>query len=411
MGLFSWNKRNSEIVQPEEKVEKEERLDYNSAIGLYSRIYDLIISPQNISGAFSAIELISNSIAQLPIHVRNMNDGNKVIENHYVNNLLACSMITKFIMIKQVVTDMLLYGNGYIYIKRTNSGKPSELIYCPNKDVTIQYNKESRILYYIIPNITKSKIEPCDIIHIYKNTENGVEGKGVKIYAHDALSLASSANNAAKEYFGSGCHVSGILSTDSPRLNKQARENIKQAWNESHGNGKNGIAVLENGMKYQSVSSNSRDAQLLESRQYQLNEIARFFNISPILLGDLSKGSYSSIEAAQWELVMHTLMPYIVMMQEEFNRKLLLPNDRKHCFIDFDETFLIKADKQATADYYTKLVSRGILTINEAREALGYGAVDGGDDNIIPYTNINDNKLAAKQSDNDKNIDTEDGRD
>jgi HK97 family phage portal protein len=145
---------------------------------------------------------------------------------------------------------------------------------------------------------------------------------------------------------------------------------------------------------------------MLETRLFNVSEIARFFNINPVLLGDLSKSSYSTIEAANIEFVTHTLMPYIAMIECEFNRKLIAPNEEGFS-LDLDETYLIRGDKNSTATYYKTLVEAGIITRNEARRGLGLNELDGLDNIVIPYTNIADNTVSE-----DKNIDKkEDGKD
>jgi len=145
---------------------------------------------------------------------------------------------------------------------------------------------------------------------------------------------------------------------------------------------------------------------MLETRLFNVSEIARFFNINPVLLGDLSKSSYSTIEAANIEFVTHTLMPYIAMIECEFNRKLIAPNEEGFS-LDLDETYLIRGDKNSTATYYKTLVEAGIITRNEARRGLGLNELDGLDKIVIPYTNIADNTVGE-----DKNIDKkEDGKD
>ena len=229
--------------------------------------------------------------------------------------------------------------------KRAADGTPINLIYCPHGTFTISYNENNRDLYYLIPSVYKGKIEPIDVIHLVKNSNNGVEGRGIINYAKNAINLSKYTEKSALDYFSSGCHVAGILSTDAPRLTEDQRNSIKNAWRQSHGYDGSGMAVLEAGMKYQPISSNSKDAQLIESRLFNIQDIARFFNINPVLLGDLSHSSYSTIEASLLEYLTHTLAPYIVMIQDEFTRKLIKPSE-KGLYIDLDETFILKSDKR-----------------------------------------------------------------
>jgi len=155
-------------------------------------------------------------------------------------------------------------------------------------------------------------------------------------------------------------------------------------------------------MEYTPLSGNANENQMLETRLFNVAEISRYFNISPVLLGDLSKSSYNTIEAANIEFLTHTLMPYVSMIQDEFNRKLVKPSE-VGISIDLDESYLIKADKNSTANYLKTLVDGGIITRNEARTQLGYNEIEGCDKLIVPYTSISDNTINEKdKSDKDK---------
>lgn len=404
MGLFSRKKketRSLEYVSPS---------DFVKGLGLKAFVDGSFRESMTLSGVFAAVELISNSLAQLPIYVKTLSDNKRsIIPEHPIYHLFDNSLLTKYVFIKQIVSDMLLYGNGFGYIVRAADGTPLQLIYCPKGSVTIDYDEARQKLFYRCESLRRGKIEPIDMIHLIKNSKNGIDGIGVLSYANNTLKLAKLTESAASDYFGSGCHVAGILSTDSPRLTKDQREAIRQSWNDAHGStAGTGMAVLEAGMKYQPVSSNSRDAQMIESRLYNLQDIARFFNINPVLLGDLSHSSYSTIEASLLEFVIHTLAPYITLMQEEFTRKLIKPSE-KGLYVDFDENAILKSDKSSQATYLSTLVSNGIMTPNEARQQLGLNAIDGCDDLIIPFTDLSQNKVNGNKENTSKAKEDEEG--
>lgn len=371
-------------------------------LGLSNLTLGAQIPSISLSAVFAAIEIISNSVAELPINVKTREDDKTgLIKVHPIYDALNNGLMTKFMLIKMLVTDMLLYGNGIAYIAREMDGTPKSIIYCPYGTYNIMYNANTRALSYKISSIRKGQIEPIDVIHLVKNSKNGVEGIGVLYYASHTLDLAKATEKAAQDYFSSGCHVAGILSTTAPRLTREQRETIRDAWNQAHGNKGTGMAILENGMQYSPVAANSKESQLLETRLFNLNDIARFFSISPVLLGDLSHSSYSTIEASLLEFVTHTLFPYITLIENEFTRKLIKPSE-KNLFIDLDENYIVKSDKQSQANYLSTLVGKGIMTINEARHQLGLNPMEGGDDLIIPFTNINDNKINNKNTEEDK---------
>lgn len=382
-----------------------EGLTYNpyGGLGLDAIVNHGLIPAVSLSAVFAAIEIISNSVAELPINVKTKEENKvTILKNHQLYHLFDNCLLTKYMMMKMLVTDMLLYGDGFAYIERAADGTPINLIYCPHGTVTIQYNEMTRQLYYLIPMLGKGRIEPINMIHILKNSRNGVEGKGILEYANKTIQLAGNTEKAALDYFSSGCHVAGILTTNSPRLTEEQRNSIRTAWNQSHGKNGTGMAVLEAGMSYQAVSSNSKDAQLLETRLFNLQDIARFFNINPVLLGDLSHSSYSTIEASLLEFVTHTLFPYITLIEDELKRKLIKPSE-KNLYIDLEENFILKADKSSEANYLNTLVSGGIITPNEAREQLSLNPIEGGDKIIIPYTDVNQNTIGNQDGNKDSN--------
>lgn len=162
-------------------------------------------------------------------------------------------------------------------------------------------------------------IEPINMLHLLKNSYDGISGISVLSYAARTIKTSSSTEQSAQSFFENGCNLSGILTVNGQVSAKQ-KEEIRSSWRQAYNNGGNGLAVIPGNMSYQAVQVNAADAQMLESRQYNVQDIARFFGISPVLLGDLSHASYSTIEAVQNEFLLHTLQPYITMIENEFNR-------------------------------------------------------------------------------------------
>jgi HK97 family phage portal protein len=208
--------------------------------------------------------------------------------------------------------------------------------------------------------------------------------------------LSKYTDASASSYYQSGCNLNGILTvTGNP--SQEEIEKIRMNWRKMHnGDNSNRLAILKGNMNYQAIGTSASESQMLEARLFNVSEIARFFNISPVLLGDLSKSSYSTIEAAQLEFVQHTLYPFIVMFESELNRKLCHNSNVR---IDFDESFLIRTDKTAQANYLNTLVSGGILSVNEARANLGLNPIEGGDRLVIPFTDLSQNTIGETEQD------------
>ena len=393
-----------------EKRNVAQEIPQENQFGMGLGMMNLQLSDQipavSLSAVFAAIEIISNSLAELPLNVKTRQDNKStLVKNHPLYHIFDNCIMTKYMMIKMLVTDMLLYGNGVAYIERATDGTPTNLVYCPHGTYSIIYNEQSRSLYYLIPSLRKGRIEPIDVVHILKNSLNGVEGRGILFYANHTLKLTSSTEKAAQDYFSSGMHVSGILrqvDVHTP-LNDKQRNSIRESWRQGHSKNGTGICVIEGGLEYQPVSSNSKDAQLLESRLFNLQDVARFFNINPVLLGDLSHSSYSTIEASLLEFVTHTLYPYITLIENELKRKLVKPSE-KNLYIDLGAGFILKSDKTSQANYLNTLKQAGIITTNEAREQLGLNPVEGGDKLMVAYSDVNQNTVGEQDHDRDNSI-------
>lgn len=352
-----------------------------------------------ISAVFAAIELISNSVAELPIVVKKEKEVDK---GHPINFLFDSALQGKFNLMKQLVFDMIIHGSGLCYIKRAQDGTPTGLVYCEHGSYNVFYNQTSQSLQFAIPFLKKSKVNPDDVIYLYKNSQNGVEGKSILAYAKKIFDLCKYTDSAASDWFANGMNLSGILKvTGNPST--EEIEKIRFNWKKLHsGDGASGLAILKQNMDYQPIGTNATDSQLLETRLFNVTEVARFFNISPVLLGDLSKSSYNTIEAANLEFVSHTLLPYISLIECEFNRKLLKQSERAVYSIDLDESYLLRTDKTSTASYLSTLVSSGILSINEARNQIGFSEIEGGDEHIIAYTDVNQNRVEGSNNQNEE---------
>lgn len=354
-----------------------------------------------MSPVFAAIEMISNSVAELPLNVKIKKDNkDSILADHKLYDVFKNMKMTKFLLIKTMITDMLVEGDAVAYIKRDYNGNPIEIVYLAPGEYTIEHDDKERINYYRI-NYLHKRVDEIDVIHFFKNTNDGYKGTSiVKQIAKDQIDLIKYTENAANDYFSKNMHLVGILSTPNRINNEKQLNQIRNSWLFGHSKDSNGVIVLDNDMKYQPVSQNSKDSQLLESRIYNIQDIARYFNINPVLLGDLSHSSYSTIEASLLEFATHTLYPYITLIENELNKKLLMPKETD-LYIDLDANFILKSDKSTQANYLSTLKNAGIITINEARQQLGLNNVDGGDQLMVNFTNIENNKINTKPIDHD----------
>lgn len=394
------------------KKEAEVRgLDYISnpvqAFGLQT--LDIDVSPLALSAVYRAITLISESLATLPFSVKVV-DGSRseTLTNHPVNLIfrnLTDSNITFFELIKQLVQSVLLFGDGFAYIYRDGEGNAKKLRFLKYGDVIIDYDEQKDILYYKCSKVTRGRIEPKNMIHLKKFTKDGIHGISIIKSAWRTLQIGSFADATAKEFFGSGGAKKGYLKANMP-VTPEQKQQAATDWNQAYGSANfgNRIAVLGTNFDYTQLTESAADAQLIESRQFNVQEIARYFGISPVLLGDLTHSSYSTIEASLLQFLSQTLQPYIILIEQEFSRKLLKPSEI-NLTIDIDDSAVLLTDKVSLANYYKTLISSGVYSINEARIDLGMPEVEGGDDHVIPYSDISQNKLGNTDDEDEKTQD------
>ena len=361
-----------------------------------------------LSAFFAATNLISNSIALMPISENQLNDNKRtVVENSNITPLFYNMFLTKFNVLKKIVEDVILKGNAYLYITRDEAGHPKSLTYLRPSQVAIQYNELTQDLYYLVTSsnkVTKKKILDKDMCHFVMHSNDGVNGLSILSYATRTIDSANATEQSAKQFFDGGCSINGIIRLKNPLVSDKQRNEIRQNWAQIHGGDNcSGIAVLSGVEDFTPITSDPNKSQMLETRRFNVTEIARWFNINPILLGDLSHTSYSDIEQANIEFVQHTLLPWIEMLQNELTRKLIVNRKR---YIDLDENVLLKSNKTNQANFCKTLVSAGIMTANEARAQLGLNQMEGADDLVIPFTKISDNKVNGDGNKTDNNDET-----
>lgn len=356
-------------------------------------------SAMNLSTVFRCVDLISDSIAGLPIRIiKDNGDCKNELSNHPLNIVFSAGLannLTVYHFMKLLIQSVLLKGNGFALIERANDGTVTGLKFLESGDVQIHYDRQRKnSLYYTCTLIQNKKIEPCNMIHLRKYSNDGVNGVSILSYAGRSIKISQAGENQAKRFYSSGCNLSGVLSVQA-NLNEDQRKGIHESWNKSMTEGGDGLAVLQGNMSYQPITISPEDAQLLGSRLFQVDELCRFFGVNPVLIGELSHSSYGSLESAQQEFLLHCLLPYINMVEQEFTKKLFKPSEYG-LKINLDETAILRTDKTALATYYKTLLDTGILCVNEVRKELGYNEIEGGDKHIIAFTDINQNTINTK---------------
>lgn len=407
MGLLSFGKKKKKPVAEEER-------GYSSLTGLG---FNAISSYKNekamrLSAVYGAVNMISNSLALLPMKVVKYSEGDRKVVYNSLWKLLNTKPDVKlnhFNFIKMMAESFYLKGNAYAIIVRDDNLEVTMLRYVDADYVTPIVLPDGSVKY-LVSGMPKA-VEAVDMIHIVQHPDESFRGQSTIKYASDALKLAGDTEKHAENFFKSGANLSGVLKSAAPLTNEQKKQ-IRDSWVNSFDSSNNrvSIAVLPQGVDYQAISVNAEDAELLESRKYNSTVICRFFNISPVKLFDYSNTSYSSLEQVQLSYMSDTIMPVAQMFLDEFNLKLFKPSQVGKYRVEFDYASLLQTDKDSEVKYYRELLVNGILSYNEVRGKLGYEPMEDGDRHIIQlsYAGLDD-VLAGKyvkDEQNDNKVDT-----
>ena len=344
---------------------------------LYNQISNFTNSQaMKLSAVYCATNQISNAVAMLPINIVKYDSEQKRPIEHPLWKVLNISPDEKynhFGVFKMAIESVILRGNAYFIIERDNKLDVKALHYIAADYVTPMLQQDGTVKYNVAG--MSSLVEAQDMIHLWQHIDENFNGISTLRYAYNCLVSASNAESAADKFFKGGAGLNGILKAAATLTDEQKKQ-IRESWNQAFSNEGNGIAVLPQGLDFQAVSVNPEDAQLLESREFSVTEIARFFNISPIKLFQLNEVSYSSMESTELYFLQDTIAPYVQMLVEEFNRKLFKPSDIGKIGVEFDYTSSLRTNRQAEAEYYRTMLTNGVMSINEIRGKLGLPKID-----------------------------------
>tara|TARA_R110002110_G_scaffold119747_6_gene294447 strand:- start:4874 stop:6079 length:1206 start_codon:yes stop_codon:yes gene_type:complete len=355
-------------------------------------------SSLSFSAVYACVRLISETIASLPINVfMEEADGDRISQRtHPVYKLLAKkpnNYMTPYTFKEVILTNLLLEGNAYFLIIRDGSARPIELI-CIQPDQVEVYKHEGD-LYYKLKEV-KETVMKDDMLHFVGLSFDGLKGKSVLNSQRATIGTSIAANDTAGSVLGNTAQVGGVIKHPG-KLSAEAIERLRTSWNNSYQGsfaaGK--TAILEEGMSFEPTRINAQDKQLLESRRFQIEEIARIFKVPLSLIGHLEKAAnYSSIEALSIDFVRYTLTPYLVNLEEEFNRKLFRENEQANHYVKINVAGLMRGDSNARANFYKQMIDMGVMSINEVRQLENMNRIENGDTHYFPmnYAPIGETK-------------------
>ena len=332
-----------------------------------------------MTAVYACVRILAESIAGLPLHLFRYdgNGGKERAVNHPLYFLLHDEPnpeMTSFAFRETLMTHLLLWGNAFAQIIRNGKGEVVALYPLMPNRMTVDRDTAGRIYYEYLcmkdeaPTMkgTTVRLNPSDILHVPGLGFDGILGYSPIAMAKNAIGMAMACEDYGASFFANGATPSAVL--EYPGTLKDPAK-IRESWELAHG-GRNShrIGVLEEGMKYTPIGIPPEQAQFLETRKFQLNEIARIFRVPPHMVGDLEKATFSNIEHQSLEYVKYTLAPWICRFEQSMARALLLPNEKKEYTIKFNVDGLLRGDYQSRMQGYAIGRQNGWMSANDIRQ-------------------------------------------
>lgn len=333
------------------------------------------------TAVYACVRILAEAVASLPLHVYEYQDdgGKKLVHDHPLYYLLHDEPnpeMTSFVFRETLMSHLLIWGNAYAQIIRDGAGRVLGLYPLLPDKMDVQRDDKGNIYYVYSRNSDENpmfkeygniKLKAEDVLHIPGLGFDGLIGYSPIAMAKNAVGMTLACEEYGASFFANGANPGGVL--EHPGVLKDPSK-VRKSWNSVYRGVSNAhkIAVLEEGMKYQQIGIPPEEAQFLETRKFQINEIARLYRIPPHMVGDLDKSSFSNIEQQSLEFVKYTLDPWVIRWEQSLQRSLLLPGEKGKYFIKLNVDGLLRGDYQSRMNGYAVGRQNGWFSANDIRE-------------------------------------------
>ena len=333
------------------------------------------------TAVYACVRILAEAVASLPLHVYEYQDdgGKKLVHDHPLYYLLHDEPnpeMTSFVFRETLMSHLLIWGNAYAQVIRDGAGRVLGLYPLLPDKMDVQRDDKGNIYYVYSRNSDENpmfkeygniKLKAEDVLHIPGLGFDGLIGYSPIAMAKNAVGMTLACEEYGASFFANGANPGGVL--EHPGVLKDPSK-VRESWNSVYRgvNNAHKIAVLEEGMKYQQIGIPPEEAQFLETRKFQINEIARLYRIPPHMVGDLDKSSFSNIEQQSLEFVKYTLDPWVIRWEQSLQRSLLLPGEKGKYFIKLNVDGLLRGDYQSRMNGYAVGRQNGWFSANDIRE-------------------------------------------
>jgi len=341
----------------------------------------------SLSTVYACANKIASTMAQLNLDLFQMSGRSRervrLHPAHYVTSRQPNQLSTPFEFWETIVANAVLRGVGYAYIQRNPSGQAQSLTVIPN-DAVERKELNGAYVYRIHNEQTVSPDDMLEICNIYRMSPIAIH--------RENLGLAKAAQDYGAQYFGNGGQMTGVLSSDTP-LKSEQMETIQKSWSNSMSTA--GTKLLPFGFKYSRIGIAPDEAQFIETRQFQAQEICRIFGVSPALVGLEQQSTYNNVEQQNLQFARHTLAPWARRIEQELDRKLLTTFEQDEYYFRFRMSDLHRGDSATRASFYQTMIQSGVLSINEVREAEDMNPTASGDVHLVQVNQVDLTRISA----------------
>lgn len=341
------------------------------------------------SAVYAAVRIISETIASIPLNVYQADGETRVkAVGHPVQDLLAKapnSVSSTFTFREAMASNLVLHGNAYAKIEMNAAGRPTALI--PLNPMKVEVKVVDGEKVYVFDK--KHTYLDYEMLHFVGLSFNGLTGKSPLSMAREAVAIGLAAQEYGARFYSNGANAGGVI-TAPGRLNTEVVKRLRESWNRAQSGNSNShsTAILEEGMKYEKIGLDPEAAQFLQSRKFQVNEIARIFRIPPSYLADLDNSSTkANVEQQAIQFVRDCITPYVRRMEVELNRKLFR-EDEPNLYAYFTMEGLMRGDQKARYEAYATARQWGWLSVNDIRDLENLNPVEGGDIYLQPLNMV-----------------------
>ena len=337
-----------------------------------------------LSAVYACVRLISDTISTLPYDQYVRRDGQRFPyrpKDAWVDR--PSTEMPKTTFWKQVIVSLLLDGNAFVQVVRSGN-EIVDLIPINPTQVRVD-RRNGRKIFFVNETLV---MDSTQVLHLTEMMLPGqLRGVSRIKQAKEALGLGLALEEYAAQFFGNGAFAGGVLEFPE-KLSPEQRKEIRETWNAQHQGPKRAhrVGMLWGGGKFNPMTVNPAESQLVDQRRFAIEEVARIFRVPPFMLGvsENAAMAFASIEQQQLFFRQHTIQPYVEMLEDHFAALLENPNT----FIKFNMSSIVRADLSSRYSAYNVALLAGFMSVNDVRSLEDLGPVEAGDQYRVPLQNI-----------------------